>query len=143
MQLSVRRFPEPRRPHLAQGVSPGASHSSLPGLQGPLVPLPAWSPWRGKAAGASGRIPESTVPGLRGPANLCLWPGFPFLICESGMWPSLPNFQPSHPTFWASCGDSAFHTLFDCSSRAVGGHMTQTSQSDSLVGNRKFKGNQC
>lgn len=134
MQLSVRWFPELRRPHLGQGVSPGASHSSLPGSQGPLVSLPPWSPRRGKAAGASGRIPESTVRGLRGLANPCLSLGFPFLIYEMGMWPSLPNFQPSHPTFWSSCGDSTFLTLFDCPSRSVGGRMTKASQSDSLLG---------
>lgn len=139
MQLSV-RFPEPQRPHLGQGMSPRASHSSLPESQGPLVPLPAWSPRRGKAAGASSRIPESTVPGLRGLANPSLSLGFPFLICKCGM--AIPAQLPTfHPTFW-SCGTQHFTPCL-------------TVHPDQWVGtwpkliirlsweNQKLKGNQC
>lgn len=56
----------PGRPHLGPGACPGASHSFLPGAQGPLVPLPAGGPRRGMAAGASGWSLDSTVPGLCG-----------------------------------------------------------------------------
>lgn len=98
------------RPHLGPGATPGASHSFLPGAQCPIFPLPAWSPRRGKATGASSWSLNFTIPGLRGLPDPCPSLGFPFLIYKMDLQPSLPNFQPSHPTFWSSFGHPSFPT---------------------------------
>lgn len=84
------------RPHLVPEAIPGASHSFLPGAQYPIVPLPAWSPRKGKAAGASGWSLDFTIPRLCGLAvPVPLWASLSLSIKWACSHPSPTSNLPT------------------------------------------------
>ena len=145
MRLSLRWFSEPwEEASSGSGHLPGSQPFILPGAQCPLFSPPAWSPGRGKAAGAAGWIPDSTGPGLGGLTDPCPCLGFPFLLCKRGTRPSLPNFLPSHSIPVPPLGTHPSPLV--CACRSVGGHVTQTQpvrlsrENQELKGKRRARG---